>query len=144
MINIKKVKYIVKKYTPDVIIINSSTDDIFHKNTDELFDTSHPEISEDDNFYDVVAVVRDMVLNSNLNKDEIKAIMDGLDKVCDAHGNDLTILKKTYNQLNCLNKEYYEKMVKRYKPTTPHKHGLDINEVHYDEWTKCNYDSLHN
>lgn len=136
MFNIKKVKCLVKKYTPDIITINpflKNVHNIFHKNDDEIFDTSHPEISDSDNFYDIIAVVRDMVLNSNLNKDEIEAIMDGLDKVCDAHGNDLTILKDTYNKLNCLNKEYYGKLVKIYKPSTPHLRGLDINEVHYDE-----------
>lgn len=81
--------------------------EVFGKDREDKKDVSHIEVGDDDNFYDVVAAVRDMVLNSSLDAGETEAMMDAIDHICDAHGNDLSIIKDDYRKLK---DEYYRKI----------------------------------
>ena len=110
MLDFDNIIRIAKKYTPEMVVLNLSPEviaDIFGKDYENKKDVSHIEVGDDDSFYDVVAAVRDMVLNSSLDSGETEAMMDAIDHICDAHGNDLSIIQDDYRKLK---DEYYRKI----------------------------------
>lgn len=110
MIDIDNIIRTAKKHTPRMVVLNFPMEaiaDILGKDYEEKKDVSHIEVNDDDNFYDVVAAVRDMILNSSLDTGETEAMMDAIDHICDAHGNDLSMMQDDYDKLQA---EYYRKI----------------------------------